>query len=70
MRVRDWSKFRAFEAELRAGSEVNIEENLRIFEILLEFAKEMGHLPPEDPLEGLDVDIKYARIINAIKKSA
>jgi len=70
MRVRDWSKFKAFEEELRASSEVNIEENLRIFEILLEFAKEMGLLPPKDPLEGLEIDIKYARVINATKKSA
>jgi len=33
-----------------------------------ELGMHLGVLPPEDPLEGIDVDIKVARILNCLKK--
>ena len=39
-------------------------QNLTIFEGLYREAKTLGVLPAKDPLEGLDTDIRLARILN------
>ena len=38
--------------------------NLRIFEALYQEARSLGVLPLKDPLEGIEVDIHLARVIN------
>lgn len=38
--------------------------NLRIFEALYEEAKALGHFPLKDPLEGLEMDIRLAKVLN------
>lgn len=38
--------------------------NLRIVEALLQEAILLGILPLEDPLEGIEVDIRLARVMN------
>jgi hypothetical protein len=38
--------------------------NLRIFEALYQEACSLGVLPLKDPLEGIEVDIHLARVIN------
>lgn len=38
--------------------------NLRIFEALFQEARFLGALPPQDRLEGIEVDIRIARAIN------
>ena len=58
-----------FEREFIRKHAPDYEENLRIFSMLLQFAKEMGKIPPEDPLEGIEKDIKLARAINGVKES-
>ncbi len=55
-----------FEMELIKKEPQN---NFKIFEELLEFAKEMKKIPPPSPLEGIEIDIKYARAINGIKRT-
>jgi hypothetical protein len=40
---------------------------LRIFEALYEEAKQLGVFPLKDPLEGIEVDIRLARALNARK---
>ena len=37
--------------------------NLRIAEALLDEARQLGILPLANPLEGIEIDIEYARII-------
>ena len=56
-----------FETELIEKETVDIEKNLLIFNEMLEFAKEMKKIPPLNPLEGIELDIKYAGAINGIK---
>jgi len=43
--------------------------NLRIFEGLYTEAKRLGTIPPADPLEGIEVDIRLARVLNVRKTS-
>ncbi len=59
----------AFERELIRSTPIDYERNLRIMEGLLEFARMVGAIPPKDPLEGIDVDIRWARAINGRRPS-
>ena len=39
---------------------------LRIFEALYREAMQLGALPLKDPLEGIEIDIKIAKVINSV----
>jgi hypothetical protein len=43
---------------------VDVDLNRRLFEALYREAVELGALPPADPLEGIDVDLRVARAVN------
>jgi len=58
-----------FEKELLENEMINIEKNLRIFEELFGFAKEMKRFSQNDWKKDIENDIKYASAINGIKKS-
>lgn len=45
------------------------EEALRLFEGMWREAQSLGILPLEDPMEGIEVDIRVARILNSCSKS-
>lgn len=53
----------AFERE-QAARAPNYQQNLRIFEALYEEARTLGIMPLEDPLEGIEVDLRLAQVIN------
>lgn len=52
-------------AELKS-SKLSYAESLRIFEALWDEAVTLGILPLEDPLEGIEVDIRIAKILNHV----
>jgi len=54
----------AFEKEQARKSKPDFFKNLRIFEALFEEAKQLGVFPLKDPLEGIDVDIRLAKVLN------
>ncbi|MEO0276252.1 MAG: hypothetical protein ABIM60_05705 [candidate division WOR-3 bacterium] len=56
-----------FEKDFVKKTKVDFEKNLKIFEELLNLAKEINKLPSENLLEGIEIDIKYAKAINGIK---
>ncbi len=55
---------RAFEKEQMRRKPPDYRRNLRIVEALYEHARRLGALPLKDPLEGIEVDVRLARIIN------
>jgi hypothetical protein len=55
------------EMELIEKEEIDIEENFRIFEELLRFAKEMKRFSQDDWERDIENDIRYAKVINAVK---
>jgi hypothetical protein len=57
----------AFEKEQMQNSKPDFFRNLRIFEALYEEAKQLGVFPLQDPLEGIEVDIRLAKVLNAPK---
>ncbi|MFN4220150.1 MAG: hypothetical protein ACK4GJ_04430 [bacterium] len=58
-----------FEREFIQNCKLDIEKKFEIFENLLKFAKEIKKFPPQNLLEGIEIDIKYAKIINGIKRT-
>jgi hypothetical protein len=52
--------------QVRSGPAPDYRQNLRIFEALYEEARLLGVLPPEDPLEGIEVDLRIARALNVL----
>ncbi len=46
------------------------EEAIRIIESLWQEGLQLGSLPPSDPLEGIETDIKIAKILNACLKNS
>ncbi len=58
-----------FESNFIKNSNHSIEKNFEIFENLLKFAKEIKKFTSQNLLEGIEIDIKYARTINGIKRT-
>jgi len=54
----------AFENELAAREPTDYARNLEVFEALMQEARRLGVWPPSDPLEGIEVDLRLARILN------
>lgn len=64
------SEFKIFEDELLRREELALEEKFRILDALYEEAVSLGAFPLKDPLEGLDIDIHVARVVNHVPKAA
>lgn len=67
--IKDKKFLEELEREIIKSLKMDVEKNLRIFQELLKFARELGKFPPENLLEGIEIDIKYARAINGIKRT-
>ena len=64
--IKDKKKWEEFEEDLIRNSMVDIKKNFKIVNELYKFSKKMGKFKPT--LEGIEIDIKYARTINGIRK--
>ena len=56
--------------ELSRKERLNISRNFRIVEALYEESVVLGVIPLKNPLKGLAVDIRIARVINHVPKTA
>ena len=57
----------AFERAQLKAARPDYFHNLRLFEALYLEARDLGVLPGDDPLEGLEKDIRVARAVNVRK---
>jgi hypothetical protein len=55
-----------FHDQLLRKEKLDYAAALRIFEGMWEEARQLGVLPLKDPLEGIEVDIRVARILNHV----
>jgi hypothetical protein len=62
-------EFQKFEMELSKKERVSIRSNFRIVEALYKEAVVLGVIPLKNPLEGLEVDIRIAKVINHVSKT-
>jgi hypothetical protein len=59
----------AFENSMVSRQRADYRRNMAIFEALYREARLLGVLPLKDPLDGIDVDVRLAQVINARKSS-
>jgi hypothetical protein len=58
------------EAEFLAREKLPYKEALHIFESLWREGVTLGVLPPEDPSEGLEVDLRIAKVLNSCSRNS
>lgn len=64
--IKNSEKLQKFEDELTRKEKVNIRQNFRLVEAMYEEAVSLGVFPLKDPLDGIEVDIKVAKVINSV----
>jgi hypothetical protein len=62
--IRDPKLLQDLDDRLAAESPVDFAANRRVFEELWRHAVRLGALPPQDPLDGLEVDLRLAEALN------
>jgi len=68
--IRDVHALGRFEDDLlEKGPQSSFREALQLFESMWKEAIALGILPLSDPLEGIEVDIELARVLNCLKNS-
>jgi hypothetical protein len=69
--IKNPAKLREFEDQfIRDSDPLSYPQALRQFTALWQEAVALGVLPPQDPLEGIEVDLRIARILNACLKNS
>ncbi len=66
--IRDVELFARFEEEFQRREVLSIEERFRVFKAMLDLAKSLKAWPPEDPLEGIEKDIRLAEVLREYGK--
>ena len=61
---------RNLELKLIRNSKADFFHNLCLIEAMYKEAVLLGAFPPRDIVDGLDVDIKVARVINSVSKTS
>ena len=64
--IRNAKMLRAFEDRLLLEDSSSHEQRVAVFQALLEHAKRLGAMPPANPLEGIEIDIRMAEVINGL----
>lgn len=62
--IKDAKFLAEFEDELLRKEKIDYPAALRILDAMWDEARKLGVVPLKDPLEGIDVDIRIARILN------
>ena len=64
------ASFREFEDGLIASTPVDVRRNFQIQQWLYEHAVKLGIFPLRDPLEGIELKIHVAKVLNRVPSSA
>lgn len=60
------NEFQKFEIEFVKKERADIEKNFCLVEALHHEAVTLGVLPPKNPLDGIEVDLKIAKVVNSV----
>ena len=66
--IKNHKKLQEFERKLLKKEKVDIMQNFKIVEALYKEAVALGIFPLKNPLEGLEIDIKIAKVVNSVSK--
>ncbi len=69
MLIKNSEVLEQFEREIIKKEKLSFEQALALFEAMWQEGVDLGVLPPKNTLEGIEVDIRIARILNCLKKS-
>lgn len=58
-----------FENRCLRENPVDFEQNLKLVEAMLEEARMLGAFPPKNPLDGIEVDVRIAMVVNSVRPS-
>ncbi len=58
-----------FEKDFLKKERIDIKRNFKIFESMYREAVALGIMPSKDEIEGLDIDIKIAKVVNSVSKT-
>jgi len=64
--IKDSEFLGEFEREYLRQDKTDYFDSLRLFEEMWKEGVFLGALPPKDPLEGIEVDLRIARILNHV----
>lgn len=67
--IKNPKKLREFEQNLIIEDKTSISQKFRLLDALFEEARALRIFPLKNPLEGLDTDIKVAKVVNSVRKS-
>lgn len=62
-------KLRKFEQNLLKRDTTSIDQKFRLMDAMFKEARALRVFPLKDPLEGLETDIKVAKVVNSVRKS-
>ena len=68
MRRPDYDRLAALDRRLARGRPVDHRQNLRLVDGLRQQAVALGVWPPPDPLAGVEVDVRVARVLNRLDR--
>ena len=68
--IKNYKKLQEFERKLLKKEKVDIMQNFKIVEALYKEAVALGIFPLKNPLEGLEIDIKIAKVVNSVSKTS
>lgn len=64
--ITDTKKWAEFEMKAIRAEKPDFRRNIRLVEAMYREAAALGAFPPKDPLEGIEVDIRIARVVNGV----
>jgi len=67
MKTKEFEKFRL---TFLRKDKITISKTFKIVEALYNEAVALGVIPPKNPLDGLDVDLRIAAVINRVSKAS
>jgi hypothetical protein len=64
--IRDCKELRDFELRYLRESKTDFQQNIAIYEAMHKLARKLLAGQDIDPLDGIDVDIRVARVVNSV----
>jgi hypothetical protein len=69
--IKDTKTLNKFEDDLiRHGRELSLVDKFNLLDAMWKEGVSLGVLPPKEPLEGLDVDIRIAKVLNSCLRNS
>ncbi len=67
--IKNREQVQKFERELIKKEKIDVTKNFQIVDAMYHEAVELGIIPLKNPLDGLEVDIKIAEVVNYVSEA-